>query len=304
MASKRFFFDFYQCNTISTDANAAIQSPEDVFNSLFVEYSENPTRTVRKVGSKLIEIRFLERTRYGYRGVIGKHRANDLPHVAVAGGQEREILLEENENLLEKAYFHFYSQDSVLIIQRNRFCYSWLLLSKYLSSSSQNTTVNPIIQANSLEWLLRNEVHIKTLEIGIARPRNAQIFENVEHDFNNALIATLNGTNSAKVNLTLRGDGRADAPENRYLGSRLKRALTETLETFEVEKLKLETQDIETGIQHPIDLVADKLVYYTDVELGGRYPLAASIWDALTQAKDSKNDELAAYFGVGGQRVE
>lgn len=136
--------------------------------------------------------------------------------MAVAGGQEREILLEANENLLEKAYFHFYIQDSVLIIQRNRFCYSWLLLSKYLSNGTQNTTVNPIIQANSLEWLLRNQVHIKTLEIGIARPTNAQLFENVEHDFNNALIATLNGTNSAKVNLTLRGDGRSDDPENRY----------------------------------------------------------------------------------------
>lgn len=304
MSSKRIFFDFYQCSTISADANAVIQSPDDVFNNLFDEYSQSPQRTVRNVGSKLVEIRFMERTAYGYRGVIGKHRANDLPHVAIAGGQEREILLAANENLLEKAYFHFYTQDSVLIIQRNRFCYSWLLLSKYLSSSTQNTTVNPIIQANSLGWLLRNQVQIKTLEIGIARPTNAQLFENVEHDFNNALIATLNGTNSAKVNLTLRGDGRADAPENRYLGSRLKRALTETLETFEVEKLKLETEDTETGLQHPIDLVADKLVYYTDVELGGRYPLAASIWDALNQAKDSKNDDLAAYFGVGRQRVE
>lgn len=102
MPSKRFFFDFYQCNTISTDAHAAIQSPEDVFNNLFDVYSEAPQQTVRKVGSKLVEIRFMERTAYGYRGVIGKHRSNDLPHVAVAGGQEREILLEANENLLGK----------------------------------------------------------------------------------------------------------------------------------------------------------------------------------------------------------
>jgi hypothetical protein len=303
MARKRFSFDFYQCNTISTDANAVVNSPVGVFSQLFEKYCDSTERTVRQVDNKLVEVRFMERTDYGFRGVIGKHRAIDLPHVAIAGGQEREIILEENENLLEKAYFHFYSQDSVLLIQRNRFCYGWQLLSKYLSNSSQNTTINPIIQSSSLQWLMRNEVQIKTLAIAIARPTNKQLFENVEHDFNNALIATLNGTNSAKVNLTLRGDGRSEDPEARYLGSRLKRALTETLETFEVDKLQLETQDIETGVQHPIDLIADKLVYHCDVELGGRYPHTASIWEALTQAKDSKDDELAAYFGLADQRV-
>jgi len=303
MSNKRFFFDFYQCNTASSDANATLNSPVAVFSNLFENYSQAPERTVRQIGNRLVELRFMERTHYGYKGIIGKHRANDLPHVAVAGGEEREIVLGENENLLEKAYFHFYNQDSILVIQRNRLCYGWLLLSKYLSDSSQNTTVNPIIQASSLEWLMRDEVHIKTLEIGIARPTNVQLFENVEHNFNNALIATLNGTNSAKVNLTLRGDGRSGDPEARYLGSQLKRAFTETLETFEVEKLKIETQDVETGIQHPIDLVADKLVYYTNVELVGRYPSADSMWDALTQAKDSKNDELSTYFGLPDQRV-
>ncbi|HGW6812122.1 TPA: DUF6731 family protein [Escherichia coli] len=304
MTSKRFFFDFYQCHTISTDTNAGVNSPEAVFSKIFESYSEGRDKTVRKIGNKLVEMRFMERTDYGFRGVIGKHRTNNLPHVAVAGGEEREIKLEINENLLEKAYLHFYTQDSVLIIQRNRLCYGWLLLSKYLSNSSQNTTVNPIIQTSSLKWLMRNEVRIKTLEIGIARPKNAQLYEDVEHNFNNALIATLNGTNSAKVNLTLRGDSRSEDPESRYLGSQLKRAFKETLETFEVEKLKLETQDIETGVQHPIDLVADKLVYYTDVELGGRYPLVGSIWSALTLAKDSKDDELKAYFGVANQRVD
>ncbi|EGE0631471.1 hypothetical protein DM433_25860, partial [Escherichia coli] len=134
MASKRFFFDFYQCHTISTDTNAGVNSPEAVFSKIFESYSEGRDKTVRKIGNKLVEMRFMERTDYGFRGVIGKHRTNNLPHVAVAGGEEREIKLEINENLLEKAYFHFYTQDSVLIIQRNRLCYGWLLLSKYLSN--------------------------------------------------------------------------------------------------------------------------------------------------------------------------
>lgn len=302
MATKRFFFDFYQCNTISTNASNTI-STEMVFNNLLTGFEEDPARTVKPVGTKLVELRHIERTDFGFRGIIGKHRANDLPHAAVAGGVERELTLGDNENLLEKAYFHYYLENSVLVIQKNRFCYNWLLLSKYLSNGTQNTTISPIIQPNSLNWLMRNEVQIKTLEISVARPRNIDLFRAAGHDFNNALVATLNGTNSAKVNLTLRGDGRSADPESRYLGSSLKRALTETLERFEVEKLKIDTFNTETGVDHPIDLVADKLCHYEEVEMGGRYPLSASIWDAISNAAASKTEELNAYFGLPGEQV-
>ncbi|MBF7997759.1 DUF6731 family protein [Rahnella laticis] len=304
MPTKRFYFDFYQCNTISTNTANEYHSPDDVMAKLLQDFEDAHQLTVKQVGSKIVEMRDIQRTSFGFKGILGKHRQNDLPHAAVAGGQERELTLNANENLLEKAYFHYYSVNSVLIIQKNRYCYNWLLLSKYLSDSVQNTTVNPIIQTASLNWLMRNEVRIKTLEIGIARPRNAELFRNAEHDFNNAMIATLNGSNSAKINLTLRGDGRTTDPETRYLGSNLKRAFAETFETFQVEKLKVDTENVETGFNHPLDLVADKLTHYADVEMGGRYPLSASIWEALAAAKASKEDELNAYFGLPGAQVD
>lgn len=303
MSTKIFYFDFYQCNTIGTGSEQPGLSTDSVLLNLLHAFQENPANTVKPVGSKLVELRHIEQTDFGFRGVIGKHRESNLPHAAIAGGEERELVLGQDENLLEKAYFHYYSTNSVLIIQKNRFCYNWLLLSKYLSDSHQNTTVNPIIQPENLNWLMRNEVRIKTLEVGIARPRNAGLFSAVNHDFNNAIIATLNGSNSAKVNLTLRGDGRAAAPENRYLDSSLKRAFTETFETFEVEKLKLKAHDADSGLDHPIDLVAEKLTYYSDVEMGGRYPLSSSVWEALSDAKTSKDDELNTYFGLPGEQV-
>lgn len=302
MATKRFFFDFYQCTTISSNDQQAV-SASDVFNQLLVRFQAGPGNTVKRIGLKLTELRHIEQTPYGFKGILGKHRVNDLPHAAIAGGIEREITLQDNENLLEKAYFNFYTQNNVLIIQRNRYCYNWLHVGKYLTDGTQTTSIDPIIEPTSLAWLMQNDVHIKTLEISIARPRNVELFQNVHHNFNNALIATLNGTNSAKVNLTLRGDARAEAPENRYLGSSLKRAFTETLETFEVEKLKLDTKNVVTGVEHPIDLVSEKLTHFKDLQMMGRYPLSENIWEALLEAKASKDDELNAYFGLAGQQV-
>lgn len=302
MATKRFNFDFYQCTTISGNEHRPL-TPEDVFSQFLRQYQNRPQDTVKRVGNKITEMRLIEETPEGFRGIIGKHRENDLPHAAIAGGGEREITLHANENLLEKAYFKFYIANNILVIQRNRYCYNWLHLGKYLSSSSQTTSINPIIEPTSLEWLMRDEVRIKTLEIAIARPRNVQLFQPTEHDFNNAIVATLNGTNSAKVNLTLRGDARSQAPDERYLGSTIKRAFTETLETFEVEKLQLETKNTVTGIEHPIDLVSEKLNFHADLQMLGRYPLGEDMWNALDEAKTSKEDELAAYFGNPGQQV-
>lgn len=301
MSNKRFYFDFYQCVTIDTANQNA--NTNDVFNILLAKFESNPEETVKRIGTKIFEIRQIERTDYGFKGILGKHRISDLPHAAFAGGREREIPLEENENLLEKSYFNFYTENSLLIIQRNRFCFNWLNLGKFLSSTTQTTAINPIIEPANLEWLMRDDVRIRTLEINIARPRNAELFQECRHDFNNSIFATLNGTESAKVNLVLRGDAKAADPEEKYLGSRIKHAFEETLETFEVSKLKLETEDIHTGVDHPLDLIADRLSYFDDVEMIGRYPVSVDMWEKLLLAKASKAAELNAYFGENGNQV-
>lgn len=44
MTSKRFFFDFYQCHTISTDTNAGVNSPEAVFQKFLSHTAKAETK--------------------------------------------------------------------------------------------------------------------------------------------------------------------------------------------------------------------------------------------------------------------
>ncbi|WP_429174559.1 hypothetical protein, partial [Aeromonas salmonicida] len=56
-------------------------------------------------------------------------------------------------------------------------------------------------------------------------------------------------------------------------------------------------------IEHPIDLVSDRLSYYTAVEMNGRYPNALEMWGSLEAARQAKNDELINFFGQPNNRL-
>jgi len=144
---------------------------------------------------------------------------------------------------------------------------------------------------------MNNSVQVRTAEIAIARPRNPDLFRDIEHDFNNTIIATLNGTGTAKLNLSLRGDAHSDDPEQRYLAGPFKRALREMQTTFDVKKCKLLLENQDTKITHPIDLVADRLFFDKTISVEGRYPPSFEMWEALTEAREEKNPELVSYFG-------
>ncbi|NRB63490.1 MAG: hypothetical protein HRU40_10795 [Saprospiraceae bacterium] len=296
MPSKNYNFDFYECSTFNSSANAIPRTSFEILNGMLAKYEQGDS-CVKQIGSNSYELRHFEATAYGFKGIIGKHRQNDLPHAAVIGGVEREIELAANENLLEKAYFSYYSDYSVLILQRNHLCISSNNMGKYLTESAYVTSLNPVIEAADLRWLLNNHVQIRTAEFSIARPTNPELFNDIEHDFNNSIIATLNGTGTAQLNISLRGNARSDVAEERYLASTLKGALRELQTKFDVKKCKLLLEDDETLITHPVDLVADRLFFTKQIEVEGRYPPIIEMWAALDESRAEKENELANYFG-------
>ena len=52
------------------------------------------------------------------------------------------------------------------------------------------------------------------------------------------------------------------------------------------------------GIEHPVDLIADRLVTTRKVKMVGRYPDEDEMYEALLDAKDKFEPELSEYFGT------
>jgi len=298
MPIKKFYFDFFQCETIAGQAHLPQLSTDEILSRFRNKYNDPNDNTVRTIRGKTLELRGIEETNYGYRGVIGKYRTAVLPHAAIPGGAERELDLHKDEHLIEKAFFKYFSDYSLLILQRNRFALNSHLFSNYLSVNGYATSLNPIIEAADLQRLINNEVNLRSLSLSVARPTNPDLFIDIEHDFNNSIVSSLNSSNAAIINLQLRGNGRSNDPEERFLSLNLKQALIELKNRFNLKKADIQLE--ENGITHPLDLVTDRLSYYTDIEMLGRYPLAQDMWGSLMEAREEKEQELQNYFGVLG----
>ena len=296
MPIKKYFFDFYECSTRNSNPNVEKKTTSSIIKLIY-DRKTHGNSTVKEIARRNYELRSIDETDFGFRGVIGKHRENDLPHAAVIGGEEREIELAPNENLLEKAHFHFYEDYQLLILQRNHFCISSNNFGKYLSEAGHVTSLNPVIETADLQWLMSNNIQVRTAQIAIARPRNPELFQNIEHDFNNSIISTLNGSGTAMLNLSLRGNAHSGDPEERYLSWPFKRAIREMQATFDVRKCKLLLENEENQMTHPVDLVADRLFFNKEVNVDGRYPPAFEMWRALSEARVDREDELINYFG-------
>lgn len=295
---KRFYFDFYQCETLTGQANLPQVAPDEIFRRFKEKYDNDEENTVRTMQGRTLELRRISETDYGYRGVIGKYRRAVLPHAAIPGGAERELDLEEDEHLIEKSFFKYFSDYRLLILQRNRYAINSTLFSNYLSINGYTTLLNPIIETADLQRLMDNQTNLRSVNLTIARPTNPDVFIGIEHDFNNSIISSLNSSNAASINLSIRGDGYTKEPEKRFLNLNIKGALLELKNRFNLKKADILLE--ENGVSHPLDLVADRLFYFTDIEMTGRYPVSADMWAALRESRDGKEQEIQNYFGTLG----
>ncbi|WP_136512922.1 DUF6731 family protein [Geomonas edaphica] len=299
---RKFFFDFYQLETAAGNAGLAPMAPLHVLEEFKRKFDTPGENTVRTLNGKTLELRNIERTEYGFRGIIGKYRRSQLPHAAVPGGDERELELNADEHLVEKSYFKFFSDYSLLVLQRNHFAVGPVYLGMYLSINGYTTILNPVIEPADLQMLMRNTTQVRNIKMTIARPVNPELFQNIEHDFTNSIIASLNSSNSASINISLRGDGHSLDPTKRYLERSLKNAILEIKRNFDLKKANIGLE--ENGVVHPVDLVTDRLATTKDIQMVGRYPSAVDMWDGLREARQVKEVELVAYFGaLNGPRL-
>jgi hypothetical protein len=224
---KKIYFDFYQCEVIASQQLPTPISIDIIFQD-FKEALENSNpSTAKKIFGHTFNLNKIEKTTYGYKGVICKYRTENLPHAATLRGEERELVLREDEHLIEKTFFKFFHDCSLLIMQRNWNSIKYNQFSSYLSRHDCTVSLNPIIKSADLRLLMSNTSNLKWVKLKIARPTNADLFQGTRHDFDNSIYQSMNTSKAATIDMTLRGDARSKDLEKRYLDPAIKRAFYE-----------------------------------------------------------------------------
>lgn len=277
---KRFYAAFYR-------AEHQPDLPAHIASDLFGAFADNDPRVI-DFGEYRYEL-LVERIAAGrYRGELKRFGNDDLPHAGKPRGHERELDLEAEEMTIERNYFLFSQDKKVLTWQENRRASTSSILSRYVSSVLGHT-INfvPMLTQEATRAVMLANHKPKVIEFSVARPTNPQMYAGAgDSEQILRLIAGLNGLSG-----TFRISANSIGVGGKFLDAARSIALAMNLaESGYARRVRLELD----GLDHPIDLITDRLRTRIEVEMLGRYPNQLSMYAALQKARDDCAEELAA----------
>lgn len=290
MTTQQSRVDFYVPEVQDSDSNYQLW---DLLEP-FAKNGKAPPHRIR--GGRGFELRELyesQDTREMW-GVIAKARDEDLPNLGELGGDERPVDIGERESLLEKNYFMFARDLKIVAYQHNGHAVTSGQFEAYLSAVTGFTVrFHPVLQPDAHDRLLRDSAEAKMVEMTVAAPKSPDMLP--ENDWARHVVqaATLGGGQTLHVKLSPGSSGPA---HTRRLWPSIKRAASELADRGFAPKVARVTV-VENGVEHPIDLIADRLYTYQTIQKRGRYPAPESMYAALSGAIQECREDLVAILG-------
>jgi hypothetical protein len=226
-----------------------------------------------------------------FKGVFAKLRKNDIPHIGALGGSEREIGIQDDEGVIEKNYFLYFKKNQLLVYQSNFNGSTITALETYFSKRLNTaTSFHPILRLDAMQSFLKNELKPTCIEFKIASPTNPAMYDS--DDFSRHIISLMSETGGASLGLTINAGGRGKNKKSLFMD--IKQTLKNLVLKGDVTAAKIKLD----GIEHPVDLLADRIIAIRKVKMNGRYPVEDDMYAALLTAKDEYESALSQYFGA------
>lgn len=284
----RYRIDVFQLNTVAT---SDISSVLDILQVL--SEGDNPTLTLNGHTRDIWKLCRGKRTGAWF-GQFRKFRKGDFPLVGAPGEEGEEIEIAENKGLIEKNFFLVMPTHNVLLWHVNGHANTPNQFAKFLSElGGSRVTADPIIQRDAMRRLMQGSVDVRKVQVRVARPTDPSWYPS--EDFSREIINLLAQGGGDALTIQVGVDGRLSPSNQHELESRWKRALRELVGDGVATSARVEV--VEDGIEHPIDLIADRLVCYEDVEHDGRYAPKESMLSALLAAWEEVEPTVIEIFG-------
>jgi hypothetical protein len=279
MPTKSFRVEFYQGYVQSDDKKRRV-------SQIMREVSEGscPIHTFGGHDYRLRNTKILAAGK-SFQGVFAKYRQDVLPHVGAPAGTEREIALRENEALIEKNHFVYYAEHQLLVYQSNYHASSAAMFARYLTSVvGESVTFNPVLQQDTLEKLVAGNARPRWIEVSYAAPSDA-IVRSAGRGFSGGLINLLKQSGGVRAHVKV-------TPERKgYLDLNLRDVIPRLSDDVNLSTARVRVQG-EDGVEHTVDLVADRLLGQVDVSMRGAYPVAVQMFKALRVCRDENRKTI------------
>lgn len=281
--TKQFKADFYEVSLLDNEKN--------MFADFLKECDECSEALVITNGDdEKFQIRNIESVNQGnaYKAIFGRCREGRSLVQGSEKGDEADLELKPGYTLVEKNHFLYYPTENLIIFQRNSSGSHYSKLQKYLNLAMNVGTLSlePILTENSYEKILSNQAMAKRIELSVAKPKNAHLYEHITQKEMIKILGDSGGLR-ARISISMgRSSGTLVSDMKNTVVAFAKSGLAS------VAKVQLE------GDSEPIDLIADRIVETMHIELDdNRRPIAGSVYHSLDRAKVRRQDDLNTFFG-------
>ena len=285
---KRYVFDFYSIASVQQDLFA--MSTEAAFEKII--NGDHP-KSYASYGCirEVFGLNYRSNTN-SYAGQIRKIRKADLPEIGALGKDGKKIELEMDEGVIEKNFFVYYKENSLLVIHRNDDGNTGVHLAQLLTASAGVTFfASPIIRPDQAEMLLNKKLSIKKFSVKIPKPTNPDLYP--QDNLSARTLELLNQSGADFLDVTFTIDNKLDTSSGK-LSSAIQSSIGHLL-TMGATKAKIETD--ENGKILPIDLIANRIYSSQTIRTNSSFPPPESMYKLADKAKEEQRESVDDYFG-------
>lgn len=211
---------------------------------------------------------------------------DDAPHVVAANDQEHPLLLEDGAHIIEKCHFLLRERENVLVWQTNRSAGGLTRTEEYLGQLFGVRVLLPQVMNNDqLNRVMAGHIY----EFGFSYDRPSQLDIDAPK-WNQDTFDMMANINAAYARFTLRAPNKREG-----LADAAKRMIVEALRMRGPRKIRV----LLTDESEPIELFMAPLKDTIRVEMLGRYPEAARVFEELEAAYDRQHESIPGVANPG-----
>lgn len=283
MKKRQFRVDFYCITSKGKRKHAVLTDflktvvPNGCTDALSLEGGDekHQLRSVRRLpGGRVI------------KAVFGRCRYNEVLTQGDETGAETDVALMPGHGLVEKNHLLFVASQNLLVYQRNSNGSHHSKLQAYLNALlGEALILEPILQRDAYKKLIEGG-EVKRFEISFVAPADASLYENILTSQATALLKEC-GATAGHIKMSV---GRRNATMQHWIKDAVNSLARSGLST--VARVKLD------DVEHPIDLIADRLVKSGEVSSGPDGKVTPDAYfTALEAARTDASEALKTFFG-------
>lgn len=289
LQEKKYTIDFF---CLSIQPTADVPSIQSGLENI-VDNETSPYTSVNGYIREIWRPLKRDRPRISYAGQFRKFRKSDLPEIGATGQDASELELNEDQGLVERNFFVYYPRHSILAWCRNSHGSTPNQFAKFLSAVwGTKIEANPVLAPDAARRIMQHGITLKKVLLTIPRPTNPGLHP--EHDFNAAAFSLISESAADSIHIEIGIDSRR-ADSQGSLSERWKRALTEAVG---IGASTAKAIVIDDGIEHPIDLIADRVFSTQEIETNAKYPPSNTMYAAIDTARHECDELINDYFGT------